>query len=218
MCENQRSIMLVLLRGKSQRVVSANISELVHAGYPQKQAVAIALGKAGISRKGVTMAKAKKKKTGKGKKKVGGRKSAKRVAAGKKNYNKRGSGLKMYNKSPKFAAARSRAAKKAAKTRARNKGKSYPKKKKGGGKKKKTGSKKKSKSKKKQTQHRGKRYPRLSKAEAQAARIARKLAKSKKHVVVVTAPSLTPHQSSYMAGLRAQAAAARAHVPSYWAA
>lgn len=32
-----------LKRGKSKRVVSANIRELVRSGYPQKQAVAIAL-------------------------------------------------------------------------------------------------------------------------------------------------------------------------------
>lgn len=40
-----------LKKGKSRKVVSANISELVHAGHPQKQAVAIAMSKAGLSRK-----------------------------------------------------------------------------------------------------------------------------------------------------------------------
>lgn len=32
--------------GKSQKVVSRNIRELMHSGYPQKQAVAIAMRKA----------------------------------------------------------------------------------------------------------------------------------------------------------------------------
>lgn len=41
-----------LKAGKSDRVVSANISELVHSGRPQKQAVAIAMSKAGKSRGG----------------------------------------------------------------------------------------------------------------------------------------------------------------------
>ncbi len=40
-----------LLKGKSKKVVSANISELVHSGRPQKQAVAIALSEAGLSNK-----------------------------------------------------------------------------------------------------------------------------------------------------------------------
>jgi hypothetical protein len=35
-----------LKRGKSQKTVSANISELRHAGYPKKRAVAIGLAKA----------------------------------------------------------------------------------------------------------------------------------------------------------------------------
>ena len=39
-----------LKRGKSRKTVSANISELRHAGYPQKQSVAIAMDKAGKSR------------------------------------------------------------------------------------------------------------------------------------------------------------------------
>lgn len=37
-----------LKKGKAQKVVSFNIRELIHAGRPQKQAVAIALKKAGI--------------------------------------------------------------------------------------------------------------------------------------------------------------------------
>lgn len=40
-----------LAHGSSRKVVSANISELVHSGRPQKQAIAIAMSKAGRSRK-----------------------------------------------------------------------------------------------------------------------------------------------------------------------
>ena len=35
-----------LKKGSSKKVVSSNIRELKHAGYPQKQAVAIALSSA----------------------------------------------------------------------------------------------------------------------------------------------------------------------------
>ncbi len=38
-------------KGKSQKAVSANISKLSDEGYPHKQAIAIALDKAGKSRK-----------------------------------------------------------------------------------------------------------------------------------------------------------------------
>lgn len=41
-----------LKSGKSDKVVSANIKTEMAAGKPQKQAVAIALSKAGKSRKG----------------------------------------------------------------------------------------------------------------------------------------------------------------------
>lgn len=40
-----------LKKGKSDKVVSSNISELSHSGYPQRQAIAIALSKAGRSKK-----------------------------------------------------------------------------------------------------------------------------------------------------------------------
>jgi hypothetical protein len=39
-----------LLKGKSKRVVSENIRREIHAGVPAKQAVAIALRKAGKAR------------------------------------------------------------------------------------------------------------------------------------------------------------------------
>ena len=40
-----------LKKGKSNKTVSANISTLMHEGKPQKQSIAIALRKAGKSRK-----------------------------------------------------------------------------------------------------------------------------------------------------------------------
>ena len=40
-----------LKKGKSKKAVSANIGALVHEGRPQKQAVAIAMSKAGKTRK-----------------------------------------------------------------------------------------------------------------------------------------------------------------------
>jgi hypothetical protein len=39
-----------LKRGKSDKVVSENISELVHSGKSQNQAIAIAMSKAGRSK------------------------------------------------------------------------------------------------------------------------------------------------------------------------
>jgi len=39
-----------LKKGSGRKTISSNISELQHAGYPQKQSVAIAMSKAGKSR------------------------------------------------------------------------------------------------------------------------------------------------------------------------
>jgi hypothetical protein len=41
-----------LKSGKSKKVISANIRELMESGRPQKQAVAIAMKKAGLSKRG----------------------------------------------------------------------------------------------------------------------------------------------------------------------
>lgn len=142
----------------------------------------------------------------KGKKKSAHRKSPKRAKAGKKIYHGKKGGLKSYINSPKHAAKRSRAAKKAAATRARNKGKGYAKKK-GKGKKRKV---------KSQGRHH-KYYRRLPKDEARAARIARKIHRAKTRRPVAVAPVLSGHQASYMQRLRERAAAARASIPSYWA-
>ncbi|HUT64424.1 MAG TPA: hypothetical protein VMZ04_10770 [Anaerolineae bacterium] len=40
-----------LAKGKSKKAISRNVSELMHSGRPQKQAVAIAMSEAGKSRK-----------------------------------------------------------------------------------------------------------------------------------------------------------------------
>lgn len=40
-----------LREGKSKKVISKNISEMVHSGHPQKQAVAAALSSARVSKK-----------------------------------------------------------------------------------------------------------------------------------------------------------------------
>lgn len=40
-----------LKKGKSKKVISRNIREMMHAGHPQKQAIAAAMNQAGKSRK-----------------------------------------------------------------------------------------------------------------------------------------------------------------------
>jgi len=40
-----------LKSGKSKKVISQNIREMMHAGHPQKQAIAAAMRKAGKTRK-----------------------------------------------------------------------------------------------------------------------------------------------------------------------
>lgn len=40
-----------LFKGKSKKVIGKNIGELRHSGYPQKQAIAIAYSKAGLTKK-----------------------------------------------------------------------------------------------------------------------------------------------------------------------
>ena len=51
-----------LKKGKSKKAVSDNISELMHSGYGQRQAIAIAMSEAGMSKKKKTTKKKSKKK------------------------------------------------------------------------------------------------------------------------------------------------------------
>lgn len=44
-----------LQKGSSRKTISRNISELSHSGYPQKQAIAIAMSKAGRSNRKKTL-------------------------------------------------------------------------------------------------------------------------------------------------------------------
>jgi hypothetical protein len=43
--------MMPLIKGRSKKVISENISELRHSGRPQNQSIAIALSEAGKSKK-----------------------------------------------------------------------------------------------------------------------------------------------------------------------
>jgi len=47
----KRRTTMPLKKGKSKKIVRENISELVHAGKPQKQAVEIAMNEAGMKKK-----------------------------------------------------------------------------------------------------------------------------------------------------------------------
>jgi hypothetical protein len=39
-----------LQKGSSKKIISSNISELRHSGYPEKQSIAISMSKAGKSK------------------------------------------------------------------------------------------------------------------------------------------------------------------------
>ena len=130
------------------------------------------------------------------------RKNPKRVRAAKRAYKK--SGLYLYNLKKKRKGGKKKYAKKRKTHRAK---KHHVKK---------THRKYK---KRKVRKVRRKHYKRLSKTEARAARIARKLVKAhrKAEVKAAAAPSLSSHQRKNLARLRAKAEAAKSHVPAYWA-
>lgn len=46
----KEGLIMPLKKGKGKKAISYNISELMHSGRPQKQAVAIAMKKAGMSK------------------------------------------------------------------------------------------------------------------------------------------------------------------------
>ena len=59
MANPSEEVIMPLKPGSSQQVVSSNIKEMVQSGYPQKQAVAASLNKAGKSNQGATKSPSK---------------------------------------------------------------------------------------------------------------------------------------------------------------